>query len=327
MGQKRKLPPNSTTAKVYYQGSDVPTSLKSTGKVGTYRDAQGSDAEFFGVNPVATEVEVFSARDEDKTLDDNGFQLFPHAWSHIDYYDNDDVLMKYYPEVESLVKKCTGATKVVAFDHNIRSKSKKTAGVALANGNAVQEPLITYGVHNDYTVTSAPLRVRQLAQPPKLNDTLRPRLGATPPIDPNELETLLEGRWMLINVWRNISEAAVQSFPLGFCDSHTTTTDDLVTFEIRYKDRTGENYFARHSPQHQWYYYPQATRDEALLLKVWDSRGRDVAQHMPGVKEVETAGLVPSSFVLHSAFVDPASPEGAPDRQSIEVRTAAFFPS
>mmetsp|Transcript_34681 Transcript_34681/g.80962 ORF Transcript_34681/g.80962 Transcript_34681/m.80962 type:complete len:334 (+) Transcript_34681:70-1071(+) len=331
MGQKRKLDESSasfsTTGEVYYQGPDVPTSMLSTGKVGTYRDLLGSDGEFFGVNPVATEVSVLDARDKGMTLDKNGFEIFQHQWSHVDYYDNSEVLMKYYPEVEALVRRCTGASKVVAFDHNIRSKSKKTSGEKLVHGNAVQEPLITYGVHNDYTVTSAPLRVRQLAQPPKVNDTLRPRLGATPAIDPEEVDSLLEGRWMLINVWRNISEAPVQKFPLGFCDSQTTSMDDLVTFEIRYKDRTGENYFARHSKQHQWYYFPQATRDEAVLLKVWDSRGKDVVAQMPG-KSKESASpdkLVEANFVLHSAFVDPNSPEGAPDRESIEIRTAAFF--
>ena len=47
--------------------------------------------------------------------------------------------------------------------------------------------------------------------------------------------------------------------------------DDLVVFEIHYADRIGENYFAKHADAHRWYFYPALTRDEALLIKQWDS--------------------------------------------------------
>lgn len=33
----------------------------------------------------------------------------------------------------------------------------------------------------------------------------------------------------------------------------------------------------------------------------------------------------PSTFSFHSAFEDPATPYGAPDRQSIEVRCIVFY--
>ena len=47
--------------------------------------------------------------------------------------------------------------------------------------------------------------------------------------------------------------------------------------------------------------------DEALLLKCYDS----------------DAG--PARFTAHTAFDDPTSPEDAAPRESIEVRTLAFF--
>jgi len=46
---------------------------------------------------------------------------------------------------------------------------------------------------------------------------------------------------------------------------------------------------------------------EALLLKCYDS-DRDVAR-----------------FTAHTAFDDPTAPADTPPRQSIEVRTLAFF--
>lgn len=316
----------STRAKFFYQGPDVPTSTLSTGKVGTCRDELGSDGEFFGVDPVPTEVEVHNGRGETFSLDKNGFTLVKHAWKHIDYYDNEDVLRAYYPECEALVREATGASLALAFDHNIRARQRKLAGESLRGGNAVQEPLIGYGVHNDYTATSAPKRIRQLAKPPKLNDTMRQVCGESPPIDPARLDALLRGRWVFINAWRSIAEEPVQRFPLGLCDAASTRVDDLVVFEIRYADRVGENYFARHSAGHRWVYFPKATRDEVVLLKCWDSRGHDFVSYMPGQEAGSAeAATVPATFSLHSGFDDLATPADAPDRESIEVRLVAFF--
>ena len=49
-------------------------------------------------------------------------------------------------------------------------------------------------------------------------------------------------------------------------------------------------------------------RDEALVFKVYES---------------ETDGR--ARFTAHTAFDDPHTPEGAPERESIEIRTIAFF--
>jgi hypothetical protein len=49
-------------------------------------------------------------------------------------------------------------------------------------------------------------------------------------------------------------------------------------------------------------------RDEAILIKCYDSLKDGRAR-----------------FSLHSAFDDPATPANARPRQSIEVRTLAFF--
>jgi len=282
----------ATRAQFYYQSDRVPTSLVRTGHVGTIRDGQGSDGEFFGVDPIPMEMEVHDGRRQGLTLDSNGFELVQHAWDHIDYYNNADVLNCYYPEVEALVCRQVGAKSCVAFDHNIRAKSKKSSGELLKDGgNAIQEPLISYGVHNDYTAASSIARIRQLAEPPKHNDTLRPRLGSKPALDPEQLDSLLEGRWIFTNVWRNIADTPVQRFPLGLADARSVSREDLIVFEIRYSDRVGENYFARHSSAHRWFYFPELTKDEVVLLKVWDSRGRDFVESMPCVDgaKAETA--------------------------------------
>ncbi|CAE8657155.1 unnamed protein product [Polarella glacialis] len=70
---------------------------------------------------------------------------------------------------------------------------------------------------------------------------------------------------------------------------------------------------------HQWSYFPEMTRDEAVLLKVWDSAG-EAFKTAPGKS-------VPATFSFHSAFEDPSSKPDAEDRESVEVRTIAFFPA
>ena len=202
---------------MHYQSERVPRSLTSTGRVGTRRDLAGSDGEFFGVDPVPTPVDIVDGRGAEWSMDVNGFCLVDHAWSHINYFDNSAILNSYYSECEALIARQTGASRVVAFDHNLRATQRKARAEGLDGGNAVQEPLISYGVHNDYTVTSAPRRIEQLSRPLGANDTLHGRAATAgrPPIGADELPRLLGGRWCFVNVWRNVSTTPVESFPLA----------------------------------------------------------------------------------------------------------------
>ena len=95
----------------------------------------------------------------------------------------------------------------------------------------------------------------------------------------------LSRRYMFINVWRSVADEPVEDMPLGVCDATSVPNDDLVTFEVRYVDRTGENYLAKYSPPdgmaddryHRWLYFPKMTKHEAMLLKTWDSAGAQFA--------------------------------------------------
>ena len=103
--------------------------------------------------------------------------------------------------------------------------------------------------------------------------------------------------------------------------------EDLVVFEIHYADRIGENYFAKHDARHRWVYWSAMTRDEALLIKQWDSAG-ELARSRGARADPDgggSSGGGPCTFSFHSAFEDPATPPDAPDRWSIEVRCAALF--
>lgn len=150
----------------------------------------------------------------------------------------------------------------------------------------VQRPAVLL-VHSDYTVKSGPQRVRDLL--------------------PDEAEALLARRVAFYNVWKPLTRR-VEELPLAVCDASSQSPDDLLLMDLKYRERTGEIYVMRSAPGHRWVYFPQMEASEALLLKTYDS---------------ETDGR--ARFMFHSAFEDPTTPPDALKRESIEVRTMAFF--
>ncbi|UYN97013.1 MAG: hypothetical protein KIT25_08820 [Enhydrobacter sp.] len=228
------------------------------------------------------EVRVHDARPiaGDLSLDRQAFKLVAHASRVRDFHDLDEVKGAYYAEVEALVRRETGASKVVIFDHTIRNADR---GVEKGVRTPVQS------VHNDYTEKSGPQRVRDL-------------------LPADEAEARLKKRFAQYNVWRNIAPEPVEMMPLGLVDSESIGPRDLAVCDLVYADRTGEIYQGVYNPDHRWYYFPRLTRDEAVLIKGYDSLRDGRAR-----------------FSLHSAFTDPTSPADAAPRQSIEVRTFAFF--
>lgn len=319
-----------TTGPFNYLDQSVEHSLYRNGKVLTRRDRDGSDAGTEGMLTDKREMAVADARrlsDAERcTLDANGFELLtqPMARPNLDFFDQQQVLQEYYPECERIVQQAAGATRAFAFDHNIRSATGKKSKQRISGGQQVQGPARI--VHGDYTLTSAPQRLRDLAQPPGGNDTLRSLLGDNEALLPAERveQALDQGRFAIINLWRSIVPEPVATLPLALCDAQTVHPQDLVVFEIHYHDRVGENYFAKYDPRQRWYYYPNMTRDEALLIKQWDSAG-ELASSQGAHADINTDK--PCTFSFHSAFEDAAAPADAPDRQSIEVRCIVFYDS
>jgi hypothetical protein len=115
----------------------------------------------------------------------------------------------------------------------------------------------------------------------------------------------------------------VAAHPLAVCDNRSVDPSELVVFELHYSDRIGENYFVKPAKDHRWYFYPAMTRDEALLIKQWDSAG--TLARSAGLRGDDTDPGAPTTFSFHSAFEDPSTPPDAPDRQSIEVRCLLIY--
>jgi hypothetical protein len=320
---------SAVTGSFNYLDESTESSLYRNGQVYLRRDTDGNDRGMHGLNNVRQSMPVGNARqlqaDERPTLHGMGFELVHEALAKpdLDFFDHSQVVSHYYPHCESIIAAATGA-RAFAFDHNLRAALAKQEQRRIVGGQHVQEPLQL--VHGDYTLTSAPQRLRDLTRPPGVNDTLRPVLGPDESLIPEELaQHVLEdgGRFAIINLWRNIATEPVLSKPLALCDARSVDPQDLVVFEIHYEDRIGENYFAKHADRHRWFYYPEMTRDEALLIKQWDSSG-PLAQSDGRASDASDLRAT-STFSYHSAFKDPNTPPAAPDRQSIEVRCIVIY--
>ena len=214
------------------------------------------------------------------TLDRDGFRFVRHDTKVKNFFDEDEIRRVYYPEMEALVKAESGASRVVVFDHTLR-----TADDDQRAAQKIRE--VVQRVHNDYTESSAPQRVRDIL--------------------PDEAEALLRRRFAIVQVWRPIRHP-VETFPLAIADARTLSPHDLVVTERRAANRVGQTYAITYNPAHRWFWFPRQRRDEAIVFKVYDSSNDGRAR-----------------WTAHTAFDDPTSPANARPRESIEIRTFAFF--
>jgi hypothetical protein len=161
----------------------------------------------------------------------------------------------------------------------------RTADDELRESKKIRE--VVRRVHNDYTEWSAPQRVRDIL--------------------PDDADDLLQRRFAIIQVWRPINHP-VETYPLAMADAQTLSPKDMIISERRAPGRIGQTYAIRYNPAHKWYWFPRMRREEAYVFKVFDS-----------IKDGR------ARWTAHTAFEDPTTPAHARPRESIEIRTMAFF--
>lgn len=233
--------------------------------------------------PEAHQVPIFDGRSvaNSFSLDREGFALVRHPTAVRNFYDDKEIRQVYYPAAEAFIRATLRADRVVIFDHTVR---KRVDGAADIRGAGPRQPATR--VHVDQTDASGASRVREHL--------------------PAEADELLKGRVQVINLWRPI-RGPVHDTPLALCDATSVAVGDLVASDLVYPNRNGETYSVKFNSDHRWFYFPEMTADEALLLKCYDSA---------------TDGR--SRFAPHTAFVDPTTPKDAPPRESIELRMLVF---
>ncbi len=180
---------------------------------------------------------------DELSFDRNGFVVVDEPSGIADYTEKDQ-LPRYCRQVEGLVARLTGASKVVSFGPVIRTNAGGTHGH--------HQP--AFGAHVDYGARTVADYTRDL-------------------LPADEAERRLAGRHMLINVWRPIT--MVESAPLAVADASTVKREDLFPSEVRgglggvARSLCGFN--LAYTPNHKWYWVPHMQPWEALAFKLFDS--------------------------------------------------------
>lgn len=223
------------------------------------------------------------------SLDAEGFALAEHFTKVTDFFDDEQLSSIYTPEVEKLVTRHSGASKVIVFDHTRRSSDAATR----EKQNA-RDPVSA--AHADYNDNSAMQRLEDV-----LGDKAGERLGK---------------RFSIINVWRSMN-SVIQEWPLAVCDARTINNSLLYStvrqapiraepsFEY---SRASETRHAAYDADNKWFYFPNMDRNEALLFKNYDTLTDGTAR-----------------YSMHTAFEDPNTPANPAPRESIESRVFAFY--
>lgn len=215
------------------------------------------------------------------SLDREGFAIGTYPTPFRDFFDPSAVERDYYPEMERLVLEQTGGRRAIVFDKNVRHAPQAETPTTFLGKPARL-------VHNDYTATSAPQRVRDL-------------------VGDAEAKAVLKRRYAFVNLWRPLV-GPLRDAPLALCDARSVAPETVVTSSLIYPDRRGEVYRLTFSPAHRWVYFPDMAAEELVFIKCWDSLEDGRAR-----------------FSAHTAFDDPTCPPGSPPRQSIEIRTLVMW--
>lgn len=219
-------------------------------------------------------------------LEAGGFELLDAPTAVRDFTDKDEVLRRYYPELQALALHATGGSRAIVFDHLLRRREPGRPPMTLGQRPGGGRPGAAGRAHNDYTQASGRRRLALV-------------LG-------EEEAARVAGRWCIVNVWRSARGPVVDT-PLALCDARSVAPADLVATEIRYPGRSGEIYQLCHNPAQRWAYFHALQPQEAIVFKQYDSA--------PGH----------ARFTPHAAFDHPATPPGAPLRESIEARVLVLF--
>ncbi|KAJ6555129.1 hypothetical protein DFH09DRAFT_1165568 [Mycena vulgaris] len=232
------------------------------------------------------DVEIQNLRGNEgaASLDTTGYQIYKQPAKHTAFTSDAEIEKEYYPESIELIKRFTGASRVVLFDHTVRRRRPGQIDDSPDKRQPVSQ------THIDQTNASAVARVHR-------------HLPA------EEVPELLKHRFQIINLWRPISHPALD-WPLALCDFRSVDpSKDILPIALVYPDREGETFGVKYNPKQKWTYFSGVAPDELILIKCFDSlQDGSVALYTP-----------------HTGFKDPATPEGTPLRESIELRALVFY--
>ena len=78
----------------------------------------------------------------------------------------------------------------------------------------------------------------------------------------------------VMNIWRPLMDDPCQHKCLALLDPHSVKPDDIIPTSLLGYTLTGKPTSLgtlRFNPEHQWYYYPDMTKDEVIVFKQFES--------------------------------------------------------
>jgi hypothetical protein len=226
------------------------------------------------------------------TLDRAGFALVDHHSVVTDFADASVLDRVYTAETVSLVLQLTGADEVVSLGWRLRRSAAERNG-ALPPAPDVHVDLHTAQVARRYAEINAKSALPERAY----------------------------RRAVYTSLWRAFSPPP-QDWPLALCDYRSTDdaegspnllfrvgslpAPDEVPEVVDARDAESAATVFGYSSAHRWWYFPGMHAGEVLIFKLFDT-DHSVAWRAP-----------------HTAFHDQAA-SGAHPRESVELRTVAFF--
>lgn len=310
----------TTTGNIRYVASSVPSDAVPWQRL----DRMELSVEF---EERQLEITNLRGKEADFSLEKNGFSVHRAPTSFTKFDDMETHAEEYYKDVVAfLEKQIPDACKMVVYGHVCRLNrdggSEESQSLSKARLPA-----------NQMHVDQSPIFARDL-------------VNAVLPAE--EAKERLKRRFMAVNIWRPINNAASDQ-PLAIVDWRTTKPEDYVKVRLllpneeleNVKAKTGLNPFKpfdgevlfqhmpkpdgfsqagvglviKPNPEHKLYYARDLSPDEVILIKCYDSFGEDQPMGKPGV----------ATYAPHTSFADPQTAPDAPKRRSIELRCLVFF--
>lgn len=286
-------------------------------------------------------VRMLDGRLLSTSLDMEGIELSAHCYRHVNYYDFNEVVMFYYPELQRHLR-CLipNAERIVPFHHQVRSWRKEEVvecrGVSSAGD--IERPVLQQPkdpvcfAHSDYSLQGGMSRMQSLGLPPLPRDSWCGSNSGQPLLTAEEVQHYSSsGDFMILHAWRNISTEKLQQHPLALCCADSVQESAFLAYDLCYPDRAEGVMAVRHEDSQRWLYHKDLDRDELLLFKQYDTRGTaikshaDITGHYSASQQLGQQEEAPfmSSFTPHSSFLEtrpeqPVQQEYA-GRESIEV--------
>ncbi|MCZ6641999.1 MAG: CmcJ/NvfI family oxidoreductase [Gammaproteobacteria bacterium] len=201
------------------------------------------DRESRRANTSKLTVSINDARGMNLDLDTSGFVLTENNSEPADFLDATEVHSTYYPQVNEIVKKLTGADQVFITQHVVRTEDTSDFNAAYARF-----------VHSDYSLSDLRMsRERALAN------------------YKNELDGAMSWEFAWYNTWQPF-DREVQKNPLAVIDASCLAKDDMIDYYYTGFGSKGLSSMPVFNPNHRMYYFSRMQTNEMMVFKQLDTR-------------------------------------------------------